>query len=232
MPPCTSPTVNGFTDLRWSRSLTCHSPAPPPHCVLPRHPYSHSQEGVSPATQIFLARGVGGEGRDQDCPSRQNLRVSATLLQVQVCHVPLPHYKALPSLCTLSSLPPSHRVSGVGLLPLPQEACPPPCLAFIRGGGIVMLPLPALSCLEDPLACPFGLSPEFFSPLPSSPRFCSMGYHSPQHTPPRSQPTSACRHRVTAPVSGSACPFPPSLLYLTAPPPRPHLYCLLSRSGP
>lgn len=41
-----------------------------PNCNSPtRHPYSHSQAGVSPATQIFLARGEGS-----GCPSRQNLR--------------------------------------------------------------------------------------------------------------------------------------------------------------
>lgn len=181
MPPYTSPSVNGYTDLRWSGSLPCHSCSPTTH-VLPRHP-TVTVRRVS-ALPLRFSWPKEWEGRDQDCPSRQNLRVSATLPQVQVCHVPLPHYKALPSLCTLSSLPPSHRVSGVGLLPLPQEACIPPYLLFIRGGGIVMLPLPALSCLEDPLACPFGLSPEFFLPLPSSLRPCSMGYHSAQHTPP------------------------------------------------
>lgn len=80
----------------------------------------------------------------------------------------------MPTSSTFTCLPPSiklglacacppslPRVSGVGLLPLPQGACIPPAWLSSRGGGShALLPWPGLS--PDPLAGLLGLPPELF----------------------------------------------------------------------
>lgn len=193
----------------------------------PQTPLQSQSGGHQPCHSDFPGS-KGGEG--SDCPSRQNLRVSLPTL-LQVCHMPLPHYKALPGLCLLSS--PSLPLSEWSWAPVP----PPGSLhlslpGLHEGGGTVMLLLPAMGCLRGLPCLPFWILSRVLSPFlpPHVPG--PWVSHSPQLTPPWSQPTSACHYLVTVPVSGSPYPFPPSLLYLPPLHIHTHLCCFHSRSGP
>lgn len=201
-----------------------HNPsASPPYtpCSLPRHPYSHSQEGISPATQIFLAR---KEGRDQTAP-QDNFRVSLPTL-LQVCHMPLPHYKALPDLCLLSS--PSLPLTEWSWAPAPPPGSLHLSLPGLHGGGgTVMLPLPAVGCLRGLPCLPFWILSRVLSPfLPPhvpGPRGISL---SPAH------PSLVSAHLRMPPLGHCSCFWLtlsfPSLPPLSTPPPHTHPSLLLS----
>lgn len=160
-----------------------------------------------------------------------------TLLQV---HVPVPRYKTRPVPC-----PPSLPLSEwSGAAPPPGSLHPaPPGSPQGRGHSHALLSGPGLS--PDPLACPFGLSPEFFLSLPSSPRSCSMGYLPlsstplPGLSPPPHATTRSLLLLLAQPVP-SLPPLTPPLTSLllslqvwaltpfSPPPPRPYFFCSLS----
>lgn len=188
----------------------------------PQTPLQSQSGGHQPCHSDFPGS-KGGEG--SDCPSRQNLRVSLPTL-LQVCHMPLPHYKALPGLCLLSS--PSLPLSEWSWAPVP----PPGSLhlslpGLHEGGGTVMLLLPAMGCLRGLPCLPFWILSRVLSPFlpPHVPGPWGISL-SPAH------PSLVSAH-LRMPLLGHCSCFWltlsfPSLPPLSTPPPHTHPSLLLS----